>query len=903
MKSQSRFLYIIFTTILLFFHSCDNGKDSVSSDAEDIVINENVVIPEDDPELAIDEVGDEQITISFTGDAPDIEEDDILVGTENGGYLRKVSSVTIDGNIMEVETVEAKLTDAIENGSLDTTLSLNFGGSNRSLYGLELVQKMDGVTVVENGINISGTELFDADFNGTNVEISIPTGTITFTPDLDIGFDISWGSLEEFHAIASGALDFDFDIRGEFSGSIADFNNDDDPVELASFSHTFVQFVGIVPIVEVVTLAFEAGYSVDIGYSGAVQAGFDSNVTIECGAIWEQGNWTGVWNPSYDFNWHPPEWNAEAHVEIRGYVRPTISVELYAMAGPYLDVEPYLRYDAGVNANPPTWHWGLYGGMESTLGFQIHVLDWDLANFSTELLNPPYEYEIITDSGSIIPNTPPTIESLTADPTEILVDQTSQLICAASDDDGHDLTYNWSATCGSISGSGNIVTFTAPDLSGDCTVSCNVNDGHGGTDNGAITFTINGPPGYVTLVSPVNGQGNLPSEMPFSWYAVSGAEHYDMQISTDPNFETHEYFNENITNTETIISNLFYDTLYFWRVRASNPYGDGPWTANLSSFTTGTPPAVPELVLPINSAVDQPLTLQLTWSSVDGAIGYVCEVSETIGFDVNHFAGSTENTSVEITGLSNATTYYWHLSAYDDFGVSEYSTIWQFTTESGGGGDDTCVDIDGNSYETVQIGNQLWMAENLKVTHYRNGDEIPNITDSSQWIVFSSGAYCNYNNDSSIADTYGRLYNWFAVGDSRDICPEGYHIPSDGEWMTLETALGMSESDANLGGNRGTNEGSKLAGNLNLWNSGELENNSEFGASGFNALPGGHRYNFVGIDGYIGRSSDFWSSTSFVDEYGTWATIRYIYHNNTMVGRFTGHLRDGNSVRCLGDSE
>ena len=93
-----------------------------------------------------------------------------------------------------------------------------------------------------------------------------------------------------------------------------------------------------------------------------------------------------------------------------------------------------------------------------------------------------------------------------------------------------------------------------------------------------------------------------------------------------------------------------------------------------------------------------------------------------------------------------------------------------------------CIDIDGNVYRTVKIGKQWWMAENLKVTHYRNGDEIQHVTGYLEWKTLKSGAYCNYDNNPSYVPTYGRLYNWFAVDDSRNIAPQGWHVPSDSEY-------------------------------------------------------------------------------------------------------------------------
>src|SRR5512140_1261598 len=97
------------------------------------------------------------------------------------------------------------------------------------------------------------------------------------------------------------------------------------------------------------------------------------------------------------------------------------------------------------------------------------------------------------------------------------------------------------------------------------------------------------------------------------------------------------------------------------------------------------------------------------------------------------------------------------------------------------------IDQDRNQYKTVRIGSTWWMAENLRVTHYRNGDLISNVTDPYQWVGLASlGAYCAYDNDVSNAEPYGYLYNGHAVGDPRNIAPEGWHVPTDGEWKALE---------------------------------------------------------------------------------------------------------------------
>jgi len=208
------------------------------------------------------------------------------------------------------------------------------------------------------------------------------------------------------------------------------------------------------------------------------------------------------------------------------------------------------------------------------------------------------------------------------------------------------------------------------------------------------------------------------------------------------------------------------------------------------------------------------------------------------------------------------------------------------------------VDIDGNVYQTVQIGDQVWMAENLKVSHYRNGDAISTGHSDSEWQSLSTGAYAVYEDNESNADTYGYLYNWYAVDDSRNIAPEGWHIPTDAEWKELEMYLGMSQSEADDIGWRGTNEGSKLAGRADLWNDGGLENNAEFGTSGFTALPGGYRYDSYGYYYHMGNGGSFWSST----EYGSSsAWLRSLSYDYSDVRRYDYDKQYGFSVRCVRD--
>ncbi|MFN5307470.1 MAG: FISUMP domain-containing protein, partial [Bacteroidota bacterium] len=158
------------------------------------------------------------------------------------------------------------------------------------------------------------------------------------------------------------------------------------------------------------------------------------------------------------------------------------------------------------------------------------------------------------------------------------------------------------------------------------------------------------------------------------------------------------------------------------------------------------------------------------------------------------------------------------------------------------------TDQDGNVYNTIVIGTQEWMAENLKASHYRNGDAIPVVADSATWVNTLNGATCFYDNDSAANNCpYGKLYNWYAASDVRNLCPAGWHVPTDAEWTTLTTFLGGE----NVAGGKMKSTGTQY------WLS---PNAAADNSSGFSGLPGGSR-NDLGSYSLNGHFGFLWSST------------------------------------------
>lgn len=189
---------------------------------------------------------------------------------------------------------------------------------------------------------------------------------------------------------------------------------------------------------------------------------------------------------------------------------------------------------------------------------------------------------------------------------------------------------------------------------------------------------------------------------------------------------------------------------------------------------------------------------------------------------------------------------------------------------------------DGIVYKTVKIGNQVWMAENLKATKYSDGTDIPNVTSNYGWYDQISDAYCWYDNDPDIGNTYGALYNWYAVNTGK-LCPTGWHVPSDAEWTALTDYLGGKIF-----------AGCKLkeAGTVH-WNS---PNTGATNETGFTALPGGGR-GYEGKFNSIGGGGYWWCAT----EYYTNAWLRYMYYYSGNVYRSNHGKENGYSVRCVRD--
>ena len=332
------------------------------------------------------------------------------------------------------------------------------------------------------------------------------------------------------------------------------------------------------------------------------------------------------------------------------------------------------------------------------------------------------------------------------------------------------------------------------------------------------------------------------------------------------------------------ITGLTAGTTYY--VRAYATINSGTVYGNEQIFITVCPlPTMPGAIIGNTTVTQNATGVTYSISSVSGATGYTWTVPS--GATIASGQGTTSIT-VNFGTLGGNIS----VQATNSCGNSASNNLNVITILSADCG--TVTDIDGNVYTTVTIGSQCWMVENLRTTKFRNGVPIPNITDGPTWAALTTSAFCWFNNDATTyKGTYGALYNWYSVTDSRNIAPVGWHVPTDDDWHTLiltldATAQLVNPFESNIASGALKEKGIVhwLSPNIGATNS-----------SGFTALPCGSRV-YPAIFGEDSDNGVWWSTTEYDTGY---AWLRHLFYNDTIVYRDTNNKQDGFSVRCVKD--
>ena len=406
---------------------------------------------------------------------------------------------------------------------------------------------------------------------------------------------------------------------------------------------------------------------------------------------------------------------------------------------------------------------------------------------------------------------------------------------------------------------------------------CKKSDDTNPSSNGTVTVTIGQATiGETSITVPVVVSGNAT--------IVQRGVCWD-SIQTTPTISNHKKADPGTTagSFSVLIDQLTPSTTYYVRgyVTTSSQTVYSPvrvYTTGSTQLTIDGINNITDTSASINASLIYSGTLPV------GARGFCW--GPTVNPTTNFSSFSTAsgqgagNINDTIFGLISGTKY--HVRAYAVIGgTTIYSADSILTTTNR----IYPRDIDGNTYDTVKIGTQVWMKQNLKTLKYRNGAVIPTGLSDADWTTTTNGACTSYNNDPANTAIYGKLYNWYAVADPAGLCPINWHVPSDSEWTTLSTYLG---------GNLIAGGAMKEAG-LTHWAS---PNTGASNSSGFTALPTGFRSGSSGTYSNIFVDGNWWSASQYSL---TNANYLYLKYSDTYVNRSSAPKGYGFAVRCLRD--
>lgn len=320
---------------------------------------------------------------------PAIESGDVIVGGQADGFLRRVTRVSRTGRELEVRTDFASLADAVERGSLSASVDL----ATETPVGPEspagpsptanLIGPGDGVSLSGRGIRFDNYVLFEDEVceGGacSNVSIRIPDGRIRFAPRLDLGAEFDSG-IKEFHAVATGALEFDLSLSLAASAA---YKIERD-ASLATVEWRLPpMFIGFVPVYATARLEFVAGFKAEAKAEATVRTGLDSRYALSVGARYDDG-WTDVFETDKRLTLDETQAELEGEASVRLFVRPQLTIFLYAVAGPAIGLEPYLRGEVQVlrDGTGTVCKLGLFAGADARLGFKAEILSFSLADYN-----------------------------------------------------------------------------------------------------------------------------------------------------------------------------------------------------------------------------------------------------------------------------------------------------------------------------------------------------------------------------------------------------------------------------------------------------------------------------------------------------------------------------------------
>jgi DNA-binding beta-propeller fold protein YncE len=338
----------------------------------------------DDGDLSLLDRDGTTFIVRNTGDAPPFWAGTAIVGTDRGGFVRRIRTARKENSILFFETEPASLTDVVISGEIDTTIHVGTGSfeavlatarspAHREAKEGETVILSSGAALSHDGLRLSGVTLLDNDAGERRSCITITDGFISFNPLVETSVTVRRRTIECVHASAGGILRFSCDLSIDIPEAV-DASGE---VPLASFSSTFVQYIGIVPVVETVTLTFSAGFEASGEYAGDCDVHGEAEVYSTVEALYRNGSWSDAGSVETFIDSSPLTCREFAETDIRIYVKSGIEISFYAEPAAEVDVVSHFRVAAETPA-APVWEWFIEGGVRGSVAFHAPILDGDL---------------------------------------------------------------------------------------------------------------------------------------------------------------------------------------------------------------------------------------------------------------------------------------------------------------------------------------------------------------------------------------------------------------------------------------------------------------------------------------------------------------------------------------------
>lgn len=911
MKYLKKIGFLIAVAVMVLSSCSKDDEEIKTPEVQDKpVLKENVKII-DATKLELDltpaqlENGVYKFTV--TGSLPTIKSGDLIVGEQGEGFLRFVSSATVNGNTITLQTTQATMSDLFKEGRFDFNLDMSNMTSKTSK------------TTKSSASGFSYTITNQSIYQDGPLSIVLDNGQVDFDPNWFFNFDFDKTGITNFEiSTKNGILNGNFTATVTASQAITLINKSSSILPKGKpFTKSYTKWVTAVipvgpllvpvsvPVTVVMDLDLVLDYSATISAAITRQANFSSNNTFNLGLNYANGQWndTNGFAPINKFTLSQRTGNANSTIDLA--LTPKVSFKLYGQAGPNASVSLKEQLSGSVASPALDWDFKADVWLKSTIGAQASILRYFLVDYSKswetdklsyftphkiekvsgdnqvgtfgkQLTNPlkvrvldnldkpqanvPVYFKISSGGGKIQDASILTDANGFAEtPWTLGVADAQTVSVSAKKADGTALLnspISFTATSSynphkieKVSGDNQAGTFgkqlTAP-------LKVRVLDNLDKPQaNVPVNFTVSSGGGNVQTTSIVTDAYGFAETL---WtLGASGAQ--SVSVSAKKADGT-ALLNSPLSFTATATASY-------------NPYKIEKVSGDNQSGTFGNQLATPIKVRVLDN-LDKPeanVPVNFTVSSGGGNVQ-----TTSIVTDVNGFAQT-----LWTLGASGAQTV--NVSGKKADGTALLNSPLLFTaTVTAAPCDDTTT-----PYTTVTIGSQVWMQKNLNVCKYRNGDDIPQVQDPTAWAGLKTGAWCYYANSTANGTVYGKLYNYYAVKDPRGLAPTGYHIPTDAEWTTLTTFLG----------------GELVAGKkmkaITGWPfyPGVTNTNS----SGFSALPGGFRLN--GPFETLTYGGNWWSASEDGTAIAWYRNLSYV--DDGIVIRNTASKMFGFSVRCLRD--